>query len=386
MSLKIIKKQTAILFLSVLMLGLFVFATYFYWVPDNLVPFLPENVLFYAHLNLNDFHYSGHLTQKWFKSNINEVGSLFKEYSIDLNIIDYLEEVALFVLPGENIDSSQLGLLIKTKAGQDDLQDLLPPSFFVKQISDQIFIASPQIDLSISDGPISFSKENRFQFINPFSKEPSLAQGYVNLDLMSAYLPIKKQFLRPKFVGISILYHSYRDNRLFFEIEDKNSFDYSLLSSNFSDFSIPKKTFGFAFIFPKQRSLEELENRVKAYLALQRPRERKVVLPDNSFFTEIVIDPQNFIFKKEGLIDYWQDFSDDGQEFLDNNLEIAFAEDQKHTFFSNNHILLREIMTIEREEDSISNLYWEIDNFWLQRLVIQEKSQKIKGFWELKKF
>ncbi len=356
-------KQGTTLALSVLMLGLFVFITYFYWVPDTLISIVPDNVLFYAHLNLNKLHYSGHLTRKWLRVNNDRTKNIFKEYLVNPDIINSLEEIALFALPKDDLGFGQFGLIFKGKMGLKDLQDWLLPSHFVRQISDKIFIVSSQIDLGELENLTPFSKENRFRFINPFTKEPSLVQGYVNLE--------------SKFVRFNILYSSLKENKLFFEIENKSNFNYPLLSFEQNNFSILGNTFDFVFIFPKQESLNELKNRIKVYLASQRPKERKVILPDNSSFVELLVDPQDFIFQKEGMIDYWQ-------EPFDQNFEIAFSQNQEHIFFSNNHILLKKIISIKPEEGLISALYWEIDNPWLQRLVLQEKNQKVKGFLELK--
>jgi len=377
MSQKIIKKQTVTLFLSVLMLGLFIFVTYFCWVPDTLISFVPENVLFYAHLNLNKLHYSGHLAQKWFRINNDRTENIFNEYLINSDINNFLDEIAIFILPENDLDISQFGLILKSKTNLKDLRTLLPSSCSVQQISDKVFVVSPQIDLDISKNLTSFSKENRFRFISPFNKEPSLVQGYVNLELMSVYLPIKRKSLEFKFARFNILYPSSKNNKLFFEIENKSNFDYSLFSVQQNDFSVLRNIFDFVSIFPRQESLDELKNKIKIYLALQKPKERKVILPDNSSFIELVADPQDFIFKREGIIDYWQ-------ESLDQGTEIALFQDQKRTFFSNNHVLLKKIVSIEREKNPIPVLYWEIDSFWLQRLVLEEKDQKIEGFLELK--
>lgn len=356
-------KQGIILVLSVLMLGLFVFVTYFYWVPDTLISFVPDNVLFYSHLNLNKLHCSGYLARKWFRLNDDKIKDIFKEYSINPDVINSLEEIALFALPEGDLGFSQFGLIFKSKMSLEDLRSRLPSSYSVRQISNKIFIASSQIDLDESGDFISFSKRNRFRFINPFNKELPLVHGYVRSG--------------SKFARFNVLYSFPQKDKLFFEIEDKNSFNYSLLGFERDNFFISENTFDFVFIFPRQESLDKLKNRIKTYLASRSPKKRKVVLPDNSFFVELVVDPQDFVFKKDGMIDYWRDSS--GQSF-----EIAFSQNQWHTFISNNHILLKKIISIEREKGLISALYWEVDNSWLQRLVLQEKNQKIKGFLELK--
>ena len=244
-------------------------------------------------------------------------------------------------------------------------------------MSDKVFIISSQIDLDRLENSIPLSKSNRFRFISPFNKEPSLAQGYVNLELISAYLPIKKKSLESKFVRFNVLHSSSQNSKLFFETENKNSFDYSLFGNQQNNFPVLIDAFDFVSIFPTQEPLDELKDRIKVYLALQKPKERKVILPDNSSFIELVAEPQDFIFKKEGQIDYWQNS-------LGQNFEIAFFQDEKRTFFSNNHILLKKIISIEQKKNSNSVLYWEINNPWLQRLVIQEKDNGIKGFLELK--
>jgi len=380
MSQKIIRKQTITLFLSVLMLGLFIFATYFYWVPDTLISFVPDRILFYANLNLNKFHYSGYLTKKWFSVNDNRLKNIFKEYSIDPDIINSLEEVALFVPAENNLKVSRPEIILKSKMDLEGLEALLPSFCIIKQISDKVFSVSSHTNNDRLENLTSFSKENRFRFINPFKKEPPLIQGYIDLELISAYSPIKRKFLKPELVKFNILYSSVESNKLFFEVENKNDFDYPSLSVQENDFSILENDFNFVFIFPKQESIDELKNKIKVYLASQKPKERKVILPDNSSFIELVVDTEDFVFQKEGLIDYWQESSD----YEDHNFEIAFFQDQERTFVSNNNILLKEIISVEQKEYSNSALYWEIDNAWLQRLVLKEKNQKIKGFCELK--
>ena len=380
MSQRIIKKQTMTLFLSVLMLGLFIFATYFYWVPDTLISFVPDRILFYANLNLNKFHYSGYLTRKWFSINDDRLKNIFKEYSIDPDIINFLEEIALFVPAEDNLNVSQLELILKSKIDLEGLEALLPSFCIVRQISDKVFSVSFHVNNDRLENLTSFSRENRLRFINPFKKEPSLIQGYIDLELMSTYSPIKRKLSKSELVRFNILYSSAESNKLFFEVENKNDFDYPSLSLQGNDFPVLGNDFNFVFIFLKQGSIDELKNRTKVYLASQKPKERKVILPDNSSFIELVVDTEDFVFQKEGLIDYWQE----SLNYEDYNFEIAFFQDQERTFISNNHILLKEIISIEQKEPSNSSLYWEIDNIWLQRLVLQEKNQKIKGFCELK--
>ena len=380
MSQRIIKKQTITLFLSVLMLGLFIFATYFYWVPDTLISFVPDRVLFYANLNLNKLHYSGYLTRKWFSVNDDRLKNIFKEYSIDPDIINFLEEIALFIPAEDNLNVSQLELILKSKIDLEGLEALLPSFCIVRQISDKVFSVSFHVNNDRLENLTSFSKENRFRFINPFKKEPSLIQGYIDLELMSTYSPIKRKLSKSELVRFNILYSSAESNKLFFEVENKNDFNYPSLSLQENDFSILGNDFNFVFIFPRQESIDELKNKIKVYLASQKPKERKVILPDNSSFIELIVDTEDFVFQKEGLIDYWQE----SLNYEDYNFEIAFFQDQECTFISNNHILLKEIISIEQKEPSNSSLYWEIDNAWLQRLVLQEKNQKIKGFCELK--
>jgi len=377
---RIIKKQTVTLFLSVLMLGLFIFATYFYWVPDTLISFVPDKILFYTHLSLNKFHYSGYLTRKWLNFNIDKVESIFKEYSINPDIINSLEEIAFFIPEKNSSDISQFELVLKSKIDLNDLQALLPSSCFVNQISNKVFAVSFQVDSNRLEDLTSFSRENRFRFINPFNKKPSLIHGYANLGLMSAYLPIEKRSFESNFIRFNVLYSSSEKSKVFFEIEDKNNFDYSLFVSEQNDFSVLGNAFDFVFVFPKQEPIDELRNRIKIYLASQRPKERKIILPDNSSFIELIVDIEDFVFKKEGLIDYWQEFLSDESY----NFEVALFQNQERTFFSNNHILLKEIILTEQKESSNSALYWEINNVWLQRLVLKEENKKIKGYWELK--
>jgi len=356
-------KESMTLALFALILCFFVFSVYFCWTPDSLIPFVPDDVSFYSHLNLDKLHYSGRLARKWLSANNNITEDVFKYYSINPDIVDSLEEVALFALAESDLRFGKFGLIFKSKMSLEDLRSRLPSSYSVRQISNKIFIASSQIDLDESGDFISFSKRNRFRFINPFNKELPLVHGYVRSG--------------SKFARFNVLYSFPQKDKLFFEIEDKNSFNYSLLGFERDNFFISENTFDFVFIFPRQESLDKLKNRIKTYLASRSPKKRKVVLPDNSFFVELVVDPQDFVFKKDGMIDYWRDSS--GQSF-----EIAFSQNQWHTFISNNHILLKKIISIEREKGLISALYWEVDNSWLQRLVLQEKNQKIKGFLELK--
>ncbi len=377
MSQKIIKRQTVILFLSVLMLGLFIFATYFYWVPDTLIDFVPDNILLYSHLNLSKFHYSGYLAQKWLKANDDRIENIFREHSVDFSIINSLEEIALFVSAEDNSGVSQLELILKSKIGLNDLQKMLPSSCFVEKISDKVFRISFHINSDKTRDLTSFSRENRFCFISPFDKTPSLVNGYIDLGVMSVYLPAPKIPMESRFVKFSVLYSSPQNNKLFFEIENKNTFDHPLFSSQENDFSVLGNDFDFVFVFPRQESINELEDRIKVYLASQNPKERKVILPDNSSFVEIIVDTEDFVFKKEGLIDYWKESPDYG-------FEVALSEDEESTFFSNNHILLKEIILTEQKENSKSALYWDVNNTWLQRLALKEKNQKIEGFLELK--
>jgi len=124
-----------------------------------------------------------------------------------------------------------------------------------------------------------------------------------------------------------------------------------LLNFQEDNFSILKNSFNFVSVFPIEESLDNLENKIKIYLASQKPKERKVVLPDNSSFVELIVDSQDFIFKREGTIDYLQGFfSHKDQEFIDQNFEIAFSQNQEHIFFSNNHILLKRLFQLNQKK------------------------------------
>lgn len=382
------KRQPLVLFLAALMLIFFVLITYFYWVPDNLISLVPNNALFYAHLNLSKFHYSGHLAQRWVKNNQALVKDFFSNQSMPENFLDFIEEISFFALPAENnADLPSINLLFQSnKFKEEDFREFFVGNE-VKEIAPHTFFVSKQErDLIKERG--SLSQDSSFRFINPFQKEVVLVPGYLDLSLISSHLPFQeKQFVKNFELKEFAIIYSLKEKDLFLQMEEKGDFNFLVNDFASEDFWKLKNDFNFVFSFSSNISLEDLKQKISTYLALGRPRERQVVLPDNTSFTEIVISPEEFAFTEKDSIYYWQNSSslEKNYDFSQLPLEFAFFQEKNCVYFSNNLSLLKEIKNSQLEDKNNQRfLLVEFKNFWIQRLIFSVQDSKIIGRWERK--
>ncbi|MCF7906716.1 hypothetical protein K9K85_00310 [Patescibacteria group bacterium] len=380
------KKQPLVLFLAALMLVFFILITYFYWVPDSLISLVPGNALSYTHLNLSKFHYSGYLSQKWIRNHQSLVKDFFQERSMPSDFLDFIEEIAFFTLPPEKDNNlPSMNLLFQSKdLKKEDFQEFFKEDW-VEEMAPHIFLVSKEKkDFTKKEGFLS--QDSSFRFINPFQQEVVLAPGYFDLNLVSLYLPVRERGLakNSELKEFEIIY-SLKEKDLFFQIESSSDFIVLVNNFNSEDLWNLKNEFKFVFSFPDQTSLENLRQKISTYLAWGSPRERQIVLPDNTSFTEIVINPEKFAFEEKDSIYYWQSPSLEGdQEFSQFPLvEFAFFQEKGYVYFSNDFSFLKEIKNRQQQgEEKQEFLLIELNNPWFQSLVLSFQDNKIVGHLE----
>jgi hypothetical protein len=299
------------------------------------------------------------------------------------DFLNFIEEIAFFTLPPEKNDNlPSINLFFQSKTfKKEDFQKFFEDGW-VEEIAPHVFFVSrKKQDLMRKQGFLS--QDSSFRFINPFQKEIVLVPGYFNLNLISLYLPVKEgQLVKDSELKKFEIIYSLREKDLFFQIE--NSSDFIALANNFNpeDFWNLKNKFKFVFSFSGQSSLESLRQKISTYLALGSPRERQVVLPDNTSFTEILINPDEFTFKEKDSIYYWRSPSlKGGQEFSQFPLgEFAFFQKNGYVYFSNDFSLLKEIKKSQQQDkEEREFLLVELNNPWLQSLVLSFRDHKIVG-------
>ncbi len=354
-------QRTMVLTLIVFLVGVFVLFTYFYWQPDSLISFVPENAFFYLHLDLNRLRWSGYQGNQWVNSQwFSQTLKDFSQSDSDLALIGkglqkenipLLDEVGLVGLPrtksmlqfnnfNPGVDSEpqaqdlaegllskgniDIILFLKTKKWADP--SLLIKSleqFFVKELDNHVWAVSYNpfsVERKQSGDFLTKDQSIKEKILSSISDLSIWGQGYINFEQLVNFLKGGKDVNWSKggFARISILSSppdSLRDSKwadrqelqnLFFKLDlpptQSMHFDDYLNSKIRLAFQTRDWIGGglnFAFIFPQSRSLDLLENKIKVDLSLQWPIEKQVFLPDGSSFTELIADPDIFNFESK---------------------------------------------------------------------------------------
>lgn len=88
--------------------------------------------------------------------------------------------------------------------------------------------------------------------------------------------------------------------------------------------NLDKIFLGSIFVFSAQETLDQVEDRIKFSLAEQNPHRRQVVLPDQTSFNELIVEPKIFKFNR-------QEINNTELRWLkQSNFEVAIAIDQDY--------------------------------------------------------
>lgn len=391
-------RRTIFLISVVFLLGIFCFLfTHFFWQPDSLISFVPQKNSFYLHLDLNPVRRAGCLGNRWLNSP--EAGNFIKEiskHSPDLieNIFenrDILDEVGLTgvfpnqdcLQPDQCLSKIDLVFLLKTKrqAGSFVLSGL-KKDFYVKNIGKRVWEVSSQPDAlqesAAGENQRSLSRE-KISFSGLIF--PSWARACVDSDNIAKMAEKENVFLQSGPLEIRIFSSETGPGDLRFEFKSAGE-NPEAMNLPMTDVLTRESEQGFVFIIPKDESLDGFEKRIRTGLALERPFEESVLLPDGTRFIELKIDPDKFEFRKERIDDMemrrWKDeISGEEEPF-----EIFVREDRNYFYVSNKSSLFKaggEAVKFFAGEQILKGIYFSFNDKGIRDLMIIETPEKGKG-------
>lgn len=393
--------RNTILILGIILI-IFILSIYFFYQPDNLIEYVPENSFLYLHLDLNQARRTGYLGNKWLNDlKTQQVLGSFLENDSRLVLIKNvfktenikpIDEVALILFPEETIYEKSKGplstmevkILLKLKRWVNP--SLLIKSlkdFHVQKLTNRVWLVSSQPFSSDFQSSDFFLSQNLFkQKDSLFSKVRPLvwASGYVNFGELQEEIKEEKSFAKISFYSV------LGSENLFFSI-DLPSQDYEESLFSFNNFILDNNSEqGFIFVLPQINSTDFLLQKIKQALAVQNPIKKQVTLPDQTRFTELVVDLNKFNFKtkefNQTLAYYWpMDFfenqeqtglivwQDKGQNFISNKISLfKEAINDSNKFFSG-----FQIQEIEK------GIFFQSKKLPFKDLLIIQKEQEIKG-------
>jgi len=363
--------------------------------------FVHQRSFFYLHLDLNPVRRAGCLGSRWL--NRREARNFVKEISKDSpdlieNIFenkDILDEVGLigvfpnqdYHLPDEHLSKIDLIFLLKTKRWTDSsVLSGLKKDFHVEKLNKRIWAISSQQDICAenvaTENQTSLSRE-KISFSGIIS--PPWAGGYVDFDKMIKMSEKENLFLENSPVEIKIFSSKTDPGDLSFELKSAGQKDET---TDFLTQDILSKGLkeGFVFISPKDESMDDFEKKIRIGLALKRPFEESVLLPDGTRFTELKVDPDRFKFQKEEIdnaeLRHWKnEFSEEQEPF-----EIFILESQKYFYVSNKPSLFEasgEMTDSFIQDQVIRGMYFPLNNKGIKDLTIIETPEGGKGILRL---
>ena len=397
-----ISNKIGILVLASLMLLVFFLITAFYFASDNLIKYIPQNTFFYLHLD------RAGLKNNWLKQVLNEISSLdsnlhFIGKNLSAENIVLLDEVGLVYLltdTSATVIKGNFILFLRFK-NKTQLVDFLAAKKFMgvsKKLDKYTLVLGLEPDI------LNFSQNNVFgqpRFLENINNllNQAIAQGYINLSPLDRLMKKRPDnLLKNELVKFNI-YLNQELNKLSFTLSQspdskKQIFD---LMENIQ---LTKTAASFVFIFPSSTSLETLEKNIQTKLAWQKPIEKEIILPDGSTYLELVADPSIFHFTKKQIqgkeLHYWQEIfleAEDSPEFDQSNLEIVIWQDNQYTFISNTISLFNKLTTEAnpcfssfQKQDFKKAVYFQINKFKIQDLILTEILNKINGCLNIENF
>ena len=397
-------KPTLILIIAIIVLIVFIFITYFCFYSDTISKYIPNNYFIYIHLNTNSFNYIGHLTKQWlignsFKNILEQVSynsnlSIFTKYFTPetLSAVDEIGLIGVIDMQG----NKNFVLILKLKNNKD--KSLLfnnQKHNLVKKIHNKVWAISTNFNVFDFNYENSFYKKKFFENIqfNVFDM-PMLSKVYFNTAELfnnnTHYISADIMCLKQEEKQCEKLF--FKSNN--FNVIQDHSFnlnDYNFLSTNTT--SSPS----FVHVFKFDKPIDALKNKIKQSLALANKTERQVVLPDASIFTEIISDPNVFVFEKKNI-------NNTDVYYLKNNFlnvqEIGFFKQEQYAYVFNNIFLIKNLL---QDTDSVFNklnlcssffqgdnlkqaMYWQVNKIGIKDLFFKQVNNSVLGCANLEKF
>ncbi len=400
--------RNAILFLGIILV-IFALSIYFFWQPDNLIKFVPKNSFLYLHLDLNQARRTGLLGNQWLNDfKIQQILTGLSENDSRLALIKntfkkenigFIDEIALVLFPQERTYEnnkrllSEMEIIILLKLKRWSNPSLLIKSlkgFHVQELTTHVWAVSSQPFLN------DFQSSDFFLSQSLFKKKDSLfsklgssvwASGYVNFKNLREEIKKENEISQAEndLAGIS-LYSVLTPENLFFSINLSNQ-DYEQNLFSLDDFVLDNNSNqGFVFILPQIKSTDFLLQKIKQALAVQRPIKKQVLLPDQTKFTELIVDLNKFNFKTEEfnqiLVHYWP------TDFLENQEQAGFIvwQDKNQNFIANKISLFEEIINTPNNlfsgfqiQEIEKGIFFQGNKLPLKNLLIIQTEQEIKG-------
>lgn len=373
---------------------------YFFGDKDNLINYLPDNIFFYVHFNLNRFNYAGFWGERWFNgeaflkmvkelSNQDENQKLVKDI-FDKRKIDFFKEMSIVGYFWPSLDENKkkdLKLIFIFKTKRDVKISLVRQGleeFFITPINSRVLaISSEPVYLKLNKLPKRKEILENFSFFSPLF--PEWGKGVLNLKALEIFnfqprveQEIKFTISSPYKRKSELIFRFKKNGQMFSEqefLEQRNSFQNSDL--------------GWVLIFP-QETVDLLERKIKIRIAFQSPIEEEITLPDGTKFLELKVDPNKIEFKREILNDkeihYWiKDVSQNTSK--EENQEGIFIWKEGDAVLISNRLFLCQTFIKSKEKSPFileknkfqKGIYFFINKFNLKDIVVVENLEEIKG-------
>ncbi|MCH7758764.1 hypothetical protein IID20_00165 [Patescibacteria group bacterium] len=397
-----ISNKIVALGLASLMLLVFFLMTAFYFSSDNLIKYIPQDTFFYLHLD------QAGLKNNWLKqvlkeispldSNLNFIGKNLSTENIflfdEVGLVNLLTNTPVTGIKGDFI------LLLRFK-NKDQLADFLAAKRFtgVSKKLDKYTLA-----LGLEPAILDFTPNNLFgqpSFLGNINNlfKQAVGRGHINLSSLDRLMKDgPDNLLENELINFNI-YLNQELKKLSF-IFDQPPTSKNQIFDLMENIQLTKTAASFVFIFPSSTSLETLEKNIQTKLAWQKPIEKEIILPDGSTYLELVADPSIFHFTKKQIqgkeLHYWQEIfleAEDSPEFDQSNLEIVIWQDNQYTFISNTISLFNKLTTEAnpcfssfQKQDFKKAVYFQINKFKIQDLILTEILNKINGCLNIENF
>ncbi len=352
---------------------IFLLGFYCFYQPDNLIKFVPQNTFIYFHLDLNNYSKKGEITQQWlgkkYLENSFSDQSLIKSFFKKENY-KFFNQLALIVPFNQEKNSIDPALfLAKTKKGVS-LDEIIVPirnqGFFIEKINSKICLISQQPIFLEKNG--FFPQQKSFSW-SDFMPSPVFT-GFFNLEFWS-----KHENNLIKFKAFSL-----KEKEVFINFETENLIDLNSITFNKEFFSLEEIKKKFVLAYPIQdKNLETIKKNIKELVAWQNPVKQEKILPDQTVFNELIVDPNLFEFKEKQIESQNIFYLEEEWGFGDN----LFLWTQKTNSFISNDLeltkkFIKEDLIFQREPCFKQALYFDLNQTGLRKMFLVQTEKETK--------
>jgi hypothetical protein len=382
------KIQKKLIIFILLFLTVFLLGFYSFYQIDNLIKFAPKNTFLYLHLDLNNYTKKGGVTHQWLRE---KYFNQFLENSLSNQVLidrffkeenyKFFNQISLVIPFSQDKNSAEpVLLLVKMKRfinSDKTITEIRNQGFFIEKINQKVFLIAPH--------PVSLEKkENGFLFQSKKTSwsefmSPPVFTGFFNLEFLSKNFKNNDLI---KFKAFSCL--DEKEIIVYFKTDNLNDFN----SENFNEelFSSEEVKKRFVLVYSSlDKNLEVIKKRIKELLAWQKPLKQEKVLPDQTTFNELIVDPQLFEFKEKKIDDqtlfyleeenigFWHNvflWQEGANSFIGNHEELAKRFIQES--------LIENIW--QREPNFAQALYFEFNQQGLKEGLLIQTENEIKAW------